>query len=197
MGRQTFNKWPVITRFNTKHHVAIKRSNLSHHSSKVFTLNWEYLNHALLIVGWGYDEEQQVKYWIVKNSWGTGFGDSGYFRIIRGIDFSGIESQAMSIIIDPCRGNLFEKIKNKYGPTPDLSLFSNSIIQRCFATAATHSPLTTTHVPVTVTKVSIHFYLLIFLLLAAFFICLTLMERQRKRSHETEMSTQHPFISSA
>lgn len=33
--------------------------------------------HAVLIVG--YDDEEQ--YFIVKNSWGTGWGESGYFRI--------------------------------------------------------------------------------------------------------------------
>ena len=29
----------------------------------------------------------------VKNSWGAGWGESGYFRILRGSDECGIESQ--------------------------------------------------------------------------------------------------------
>ena len=35
-------------------------------------------NHSMAIVGWS---DSQGGYWIVKNSWGTGWGESGYARI--------------------------------------------------------------------------------------------------------------------
>ena len=56
---------------------------------------FELTNHAVLIVGYGTDSASGLKYWSVKNSWGTGWGEDGYFRILRGVDECGMESVAM------------------------------------------------------------------------------------------------------
>ena len=45
--------------------------------------------HAVTFVGYG--EENKVKYWLVRNSWGEDWGEKGYFRIIRGKSECGIE----------------------------------------------------------------------------------------------------------
>ena len=37
-------------------------------------------NHATNIVGWGADPIYG-DYWIMRNSWGTGWGESGYMRM--------------------------------------------------------------------------------------------------------------------
>jgi len=49
--------------------------------------------HAVAFYGWGVDNG--VKYWKVKNSWNPFWGEKGYFRIVRGTNEGGIESQVI------------------------------------------------------------------------------------------------------
>jgi hypothetical protein len=47
------------------------------------------VGHSVVIMGWG--EENNIPYWIVRNSWGNNWGDKGYFKIIRGSNNCEIE----------------------------------------------------------------------------------------------------------
>merc|ERR1719359_823691 len=47
--------------------------------------------HAITTIGYG--KEGSTKYWIIQNSWGTGWGKNGYARIKRGTNCVGIEEQ--------------------------------------------------------------------------------------------------------
>ncbi|CAF5091123.1 unnamed protein product, partial [Rotaria sp. Silwood1] len=46
--------------------------------SQLFTMD-----HAMAIIGYGYDEGLKLPYWIIKNSYGAGWGEKGYIRTIK------------------------------------------------------------------------------------------------------------------
>lgn len=52
--------------------------------------------HAVQIVGWGI--EHNIPFWWIRNSWGTEYGENGYFKYIRGTDAGRIESRVISCI---------------------------------------------------------------------------------------------------
>ena len=47
------------------------------------------LNHSVLIVGYGHDEIANLDYWLLKNSWGTSWGEEGFFRLKRDMNTIG------------------------------------------------------------------------------------------------------------
>ena len=42
------------------------------------------MDHAVVLMGYGYDEARDMDYWLVRNSWGADWGENGYIRIARG-----------------------------------------------------------------------------------------------------------------
>ncbi|KAK1644345.1 hypothetical protein QYE76_062150 [Lolium multiflorum] len=51
--------------------------------------------HAVKLVGWGTSDAGE-DYWLLANQWNRGWGDDGYFKIIRGTNECGIEGEVVA-----------------------------------------------------------------------------------------------------
>jgi len=88
MQKEVMTNGPIQVAF------MVYRSFMSYSSGVYEKLPYETTpegGHAVKIVGWG--TESGTDYWLVANSWNTGFGLNGFFKIKRGSDECGIESR--------------------------------------------------------------------------------------------------------
>ncbi|XP_040269747.1 zingipain-2-like [Bufo bufo] len=58
-------------------------------------------NHAVIIVGYGTEHDaesdEDIDYWIVRNSWGEDWGNDGYVKMRRNVNLCGIAKDASSV----------------------------------------------------------------------------------------------------
>lgn len=64
------------------------------------TTDPDKLDHQIEVVGYGLTDKKET-YWLVRNSWGTFWGENGFFRILAGQNYLGIELQCSSADVDP------------------------------------------------------------------------------------------------
>lgn len=87
---------PMAVSFQVYNDFMHYRSGIYHHSGIHSKFNpFQLTNHAVLLVGYGVDKTTGEKFWTIKNSWGTDWGEDGYFRIRRGVDECAVESIAV------------------------------------------------------------------------------------------------------
>lgn len=55
----------------------------NNYSSWQSNVSWQQINHDVQMVGYGFDFDLNVNYWIIRNSWGTNYGEQGYIRLLR------------------------------------------------------------------------------------------------------------------
>jgi len=66
----------------------------NYHSGNFSGKCGEFLDHAVVVVGY------TKYYWIVKNSWGTTWGEAGYMRMSRAGNLCGIQNEALYPIVE-------------------------------------------------------------------------------------------------
>lgn len=64
------------------------------------------VNHAVLAVGYGHDSTLDMDYWLIRNSWGSHWGENGFIRIHRtGSDDSWCDTDYDPLVGVGCVGN--------------------------------------------------------------------------------------------
>jgi len=95
-------------------------------------LEWEQVDHAVLLVGWGVEEGQP--FWRIQNSWGPDWGEDGFFRIARGVDEIGIEGmvEAADVEEDPTQGKRVDELFAQMGEPlrPSIGVPTKAAVQR-------------------------------------------------------------------
>jgi len=80
--REIYNKGPVVAPIYLKGEYLVYSSGVyspTNGSVNVYDKGGDAISHAVIIVGWG--KSEGTPYWIVKHSWGTGWGENGYARV--------------------------------------------------------------------------------------------------------------------
>jgi len=98
--QEIYKNGPVICYLNSdcidNYTGGVSMYNESYTGEECKTYNF---NHAISIAGWGVDSNG-VKYWVSRNSWGTYYGEGGWFNIVRGGAYNPIGCYAATASIE-------------------------------------------------------------------------------------------------
>ena len=83
-----------VQKLTEKFQSLAERTNISDKKIEDYGLSWDSVSHAITIIGWGFDEKSNQKYWILRNSYGQRWGDKGNLMIQRGKNDFALEVEA-------------------------------------------------------------------------------------------------------
>merc|ERR1719345_638787 len=92
--KELVEKGPLVMSFEPKEDFMYYKNGVYKSGPGKIHQEWEQVDHAVLLAGYGVEGQQA--YWTLQNSWGTDWGEDGYFRMERGNDESGCESIVVS-----------------------------------------------------------------------------------------------------
>jgi cathepsin C len=101
--RELVTNGPLVLSFEPKEDFMYYKAGLYRSGSNKIHQEWEQVDHAVLLIGMG--QESGQPYWTMQNSWGSEWGEQGYFRMARGIDESGCESIAVAADVEQDSSN--------------------------------------------------------------------------------------------
>jgi cathepsin C len=132
MMEEVYSNGPIVVSFEPDYNFMMYKNGIYHSINEQTWINnalprpeWEKVDHSVLLVGWGEEENTGEKYWIIQNTWGPAWGEEGFFRMKRGTDEFGIESiceTATPLIIDNKTKTVVSNVKEINGAI-DNSIF--------------------------------------------------------------------------
>jgi len=94
-GSETVALLEAVTNAPTSIAIEADQSGFQLYQSGVFNgVCGQNLDHGVLLVGFDHDNGSNLDYWILKNSWGTSWGEQGYMQIVRGENECGLANMA-------------------------------------------------------------------------------------------------------
>jgi len=95
MMREIFARGPIVCSFATdKPWMFGYSANVVQHEGVYVTRqkkNASQIDHNMEVTGWG-ETPSGIKYWVIRNSWGTYWGEAGWAKIERGVNALMVES---------------------------------------------------------------------------------------------------------
>jgi len=93
MKKEIYARGPISCGIACDAEILLNYSDVAAKHEGVFVTDAKFYStdHIIEVAGWG-ETESGLKYWVIRNSWGTYWGDRGWFKVRRGVNQNLIES---------------------------------------------------------------------------------------------------------
>ena len=100
MMKEIYARGPIACSFATDAMFMMNYSKVAAENEGVFVTNKTFttddIDHTMEVAGWG-TTASGMKYWIIRNSWGTYWGSNGWLKLKRGVNMLQSESAAYKL----------------------------------------------------------------------------------------------------